>query len=74
MAQTMRVERKKLELEERMSELVDLRNAAKILSADYYLRYKEFQRRTSDYDKTMFPIEDSDEVEVRIQLCGQKLW
>ena len=66
-AQTMRVERKKLELEENTSEVVHLCNAAKILSADYYFWYKKLQRRTSEYDKTTFPIEDSDEVEVRSQ-------
>ena len=63
----MKVERKKLELEENTSEVVHLCNAAKIFSADYYLRYKKFQRRTSEYDKTIFPIKDSDEVDVRIQ-------
>ena len=62
----MRVERKKLELEENTSEVVHLCNAAKILSADYYLRYNKFQRHTSDYDKTIFPIEDSAKFEVRI--------
>ena len=65
--QTMRVERKKLELEENTLEVVHLCNAAKILSTDYYVWYKKFQRRTTEYDKTIFPIEDSDEAEVRIQ-------
>jgi hypothetical protein len=52
----------KLELEPNTSEIFDLRKAAKKLSKEYYLRYKTFQVRTSEYGKICLPIPGGDDV------------
>ena len=61
----MRVEMSTLELEIQTLEVIYLQKVTHNLSNEYYVYYKKFQDRTSEYNKSCFPIQDTDDVEVR---------